>query len=122
MCGIIGYIGNKQAAPIILDGLRKLEYRGYDSSGAAVLHSGKIISEKRVGKLIELEKATDGGKLMQGNAGIGHTRWATHGAPTEANAHPHFSADRSFAVVHNGIIENYLEIRQQLETEICIFT
>ncbi len=117
MCGIIGYVGNRQAAPLILSGLRKLEYRGYDSAGMAVLNNGKIISEKRAGKLLELEKATDEGTLLQGKIGIGHTRWATHGAPTEQNAHPHFSADGKFAVVHNGIIENYLELRQQLEAD-----
>ena len=117
MCGIMGYIGNRQAAPLILSGLRKLEYRGYDSSGIAVLQDGKIAFEKRSGRLSELENATDEGTLLHGTMGIGHTRWATHGVPSAQNAHPHFSEDFAFAVVHNGIIENYLEIRQQLESE-----
>ncbi len=114
MCGIIGYIGDRQAAPIILSGLRKLEYRGYDSAGMAVICDGKMQSEKTVGKLVELENATDEGTKIQGKMGIGHTRWATHGAPTVQNSHPHFSQDGKFAVVHNGIIENYLELRKML--------
>ena len=119
MCGIIGYIGNQQAAPLILEGLGKLEYRGYDSAGLAVLHNGKINCLKRSGRLSELKKAVS--PLHKGKSGIGHTRWATHGKPTEQNAHPHLSRDGCFAVVHNGIIENYLEIRQQLESEGFIF-
>lgn len=113
MCGIVGYTGKKQATPILLDGLERLEYRGYDSSGIAVLRSGEIEVVKAKGRLSELYKLTDGVR-PQGVTGIGHTRWATHGKPNETNAHPHYSSDKQFAVVHNGIIENYLELREFL--------
>ena len=111
MCGIVGYIGTEDAAPILLDGLSKLEYRGYDSAGIAVYGNGKIAIEKAVGKLSNLIDKTDGGKSLHGNPGIGHTRWATHGKPTEINAHPHHS--KRFALVHNGIIENEAELRKK---------
>ena len=114
MCGIVGYIGTKQAAPIILDGLAKLEYRGYDSAGMAVCDGGKINITKSVGRLKVLENMTRGGETMPGICGIGHTRWATHGVPNDTNAHPHFNADETITVVHNGIIENYLQLRQKL--------
>ena len=114
MCGIVGYIGNKEAAPIILDGLSKLEYRGYDSAGMAIFDGKKIHIKKSVGRLSALEHLTQGGALMPGKAGIGHTRWATHGAPSDANSHPHFNKEETIAVVHNGIIENYLELRNKM--------
>ena len=114
MCGIVGYIGTKQAAPIILDGLNKLEYRGYDSSGMAVYDGNKINITKSVGRLKVLENLTHGGETMPGICGIGHTRWATHGVPNDTNAHPHFNMDETITVVHNGIIENYLQLRQTL--------
>ena len=104
MCGIVGYFGADNAAPILLQGLSKLEYRGYDSAGIAVFYDKSINLEKAVGKLENLYKKTDSGKKLQGSLGIGHTRWATHGKPTEANAHPHASA--RFTLVQNGIIEN----------------
>ena len=105
MCGIVGYIGTEQAAPIILDGLSKLEYRGYDSAGIAVFDGEKIITQKAVGRLKILENLTCGGERLKGFSGIGHTRWATHGAPSEKNAHPHRNKTGTIAVVHNGIIE-----------------
>lgn len=114
MCGIVGYIGTKQAAPFILDGLAKLEYRGYDSAGMAIFDGDKINITKAVGRLKVLEELTHGGETMPGMAGIGHTRWATHGAPNDANAHPHYNATKTIAVVHNGIIENYLQLKQKL--------
>ncbi len=115
MCGIVGYIGTKQAAPIILDGLSKLEYRGYDSAGMAVYDGdGKINITKSVGRLKVLENLTHGGETMQGICGIGHTRWATHGVPSSSNAHPHFNEAETITVVHNGIIENYLQLRRML--------
>ncbi|MBR0129998.1 MAG: glutamine--fructose-6-phosphate transaminase (isomerizing) [Firmicutes bacterium] len=114
MCGIVGYVGSRNAAPVLLDGLRRLEYRGYDSAGLAVQYQGEIIAEKAAGKLVNLVEKTDGGSLIPGCCGIGHTRWATHGAPTETNAHPHLSQDGRFAVVHNGIIENYAVLRDEL--------
>ncbi len=115
MCGIVGYIGTKQAAPIILDGLSKLEYRGYDSAGMAVYDGdGKINITKSVGRLKVLENLTHGGETMQGVCGIGHTRWATHGVPSSSNAHPHFNEAETITVVHNGIIENYLQLRRML--------
>ncbi len=114
MCGIVGYIGKEQAAPIILDGLSKLEYRGYDSSGIALLQDGKISIRKAAGRLSVLENLTKGGTLTKGCIGIGHTRWATHGAPSDVNSHPHYNKEESIAVVHNGIIENYAEIRDKL--------
>ncbi len=114
MCGIVGYIGTKQAAPIILDGLSKLEYRGYDSAGMAVYDGSKINITKSVGRLQVLENMTHGGETMPGVSGIGHTRWATHGVPNDINAHPHFNKEGTIAVVHNGIIENYLALRQKL--------
>lgn len=114
MCGIVGYIGNKPAAPIILDGLAKLEYRGYDSAGLAVYDGEKINVQKSVGRLKVLENLTHGGESMPGYVGIGHTRWATHGAPSDVNAHPHYNKDRTIAVVHNGIIENYIPLRKKL--------
>ena len=114
MCGIVGYIGDKPAAPIILDGLAKLEYRGYDSAGLAVYDGEKINVQKAVGRLKVLENLTHGGESMPGYVGIGHTRWATHGAPSDVNAHPHYNKDRTIAVVHNGIIENYIPLRKKL--------
>ena len=114
MCGIVGYIGKKQAAPILLDGLEKLEYRGYDSAGMAVYDGAQINIKKATGRLKVLNELTHGGELLPGTVGIGHTRWATHGEPSDVNAHPHFNADHTIAVVHNGIIENYLKLRNQL--------
>ena len=115
MCGIVGYLGPKEAAPILLDGLHRLEYRGYDSAGITILgDDGKLTTVKKPGKISVLEEAM-GADWPKGSCGIGHTRWATHGAPTEENAHPHFSADGDIALVHNGIIENANELRQDLE-------
>ncbi len=114
MCGIVGYIGKKQAAPIILDGLAKLEYRGYDSAGMAIFDGEKINIKKAVGRLNVLENMTHGGATMPGVLGIGHTRWATHGAPSDENSHPHFNKDETIAVVHNGIIENYLPLKKKM--------
>ncbi len=114
MCGIVGYIGTKQAAPIILDGLSRLEYRGYDSAGMAIYDGEKIKITKSVGRLKILENLTHGGETMTGLCGIGHTRWATHGIPSNVNAHPHFNADETITVVHNGIIENYIQLRRML--------
>lgn len=114
MCGIVGYIGSRQAAPIILDGLSKLEYRGYDSAGMAVFDGEKILTEKAIGRLKVLENLTKGGETMPGTSGIGHTRWATHGAPSNLNAHPHTNAAGTIAVVHNGIIENYMTLKKML--------
>jgi glucosamine--fructose-6-phosphate aminotransferase (isomerizing) len=111
MCGIVGYIGYREAAPLILDSLRKLEYRGYDSAGIAVLHDGQVAIRRAEGKLRNLEEMIKR-QPMIGAIGIGHTRWATHGRPSETNAHPHRAGD--VVVVHNGIIENYLELKQQL--------
>ncbi len=122
MCGIVGYIGKKQAAPILLEGLSKLEYRGYDSAGIAVADgSGNFNVEKCSGRLKILIEKTDGGKRVKGVCGIGHTRWATHGMPNYQNAHPHNSADGSITIVHNGIIENYAEIKRKLEKSGYLF-
>lgn len=114
MCGIVGYIGDSQAAPILLEGLSKLEYRGYDSAGLAISDGVKISVTKCRGRLKVLSELTKGGDTLNGTLGIGHTRWATHGAPSDLNSHPHFNANESIAVVHNGIIENYLKIRKRL--------
>jgi glucosamine--fructose-6-phosphate aminotransferase (isomerizing) len=117
MCGIVGYIGNRKAVPIILDGLRRLEYRGYDSAGIAVLNGDHHLSVRRAsGKLRNLEEAIRMNPL-DGPYGIGHTRWATHGRPTEENAHPHRDCTGDIVVVHNGIIENYLTLKNQLQLE-----
>ncbi len=115
MCGIVGYIGNRQAAPILLDGLSKLEYRGYDSAGIAVYNGSEIGMEKAKGRLKVLSELTHDGATLPGTMGIGHTRWATHGSPSDTNAHPHFNQNQSIVVVHNGIIENYLKLKKRLE-------
>ncbi len=114
MCGIVGYVGNREAAPIILDSLKKLEYRGYDSAGVAVSDGVNINLVKSAGKLDRLIEKTEGGRALKGACGIGHTRWATHGEPSENNAHPHCNDDRTIVAVHNGIIENYLEQKEKL--------
>lgn len=114
MCGIVGYTGAQNGAPILLEGLKKLEYRGYDSAGIAVIQDRTIHIQKVTGRIANLCEKTQDGRLMPGCTGIGHTRWATHGAPTDINAHPHASNDGRFAVVHNGIIENYVELRREL--------
>ncbi len=116
MCGIVGYIGRQNAVPLLIDGLRRLEYRGYDSAGVAVLEPGGIALRRAVGRLAALEDKLSGSPL-DGQPGIGHTRWATHGAPSEANAHPHTDDSGRIAVVHNGIIENYQEFRAELEAK-----
>jgi len=116
MCGIVGYIGSQNAAPIILDGLGRLEYRGYDSAGVAVIHDGQISLRRDVGKLINLRRRVEADPIS-GPIGIGHTRWATHGVPAERNAHPHISMDGEYVVVHNGIVENYLELKEELVAE-----
>lgn len=115
MCGIVGYIGTQQAAPILLDGLSKLEYRGYDSAGIAIYNGTSIDMVKSKGRLKVLNELTHDGETIKGTIGIGHTRWATHGSPSDVNAHPHFNKDKSIVVVHNGIIENYLKLRKKLE-------
>jgi len=127
MCGIVGYVGARPALTIVLDGLRRLEYRGYDSAGVAIVDGGMLLIEKRAGKIANLDKTLaerlaeaaergEGG-LANGTTGIGHTRWATHGAPTDRNAHPHMSADGRVAVIHNGIIENFGTLRAELEAD-----
>ena len=115
MCGIVGFIGQEQAAPILLDGLAHLEYRGYDSAGVAVISAqGKLQVEKAVGRLKVLSEQIHGGADLEGCIGLGHTRWATHGAPNIINSHPHVSENGKFAVIHNGILENYVEIKEFL--------
>ena len=114
MCGIVGYVGKKQAVPILIDGLKKLEYRGYDSAGVAVMDSGSIKVKKSKGRLSVLEEKLKDGEPLNGVMGIGHTRWATHGEPSDTNSHPHLSRSGRFAVVHNGIIENFLQLRRKL--------
>ena len=114
MCGIIGYVGDKQAAPILIEGLSRLEYRGYDSAGIAVFSHGQISVKKSRGRLSVLSEMINGGKNVQGRIGIGHTRWATHGEPSDENSHPQTSQSGRFAVVHNGIIENYIALKEKL--------
>src|SRR3954464_10964723 len=114
MCGIIGYIGDKKVVPILIDGLRRLEYRGYDSAGVAVVRNGRIERRRSAGKLSNLEDAIHS-EPLDGIYGVGHTRWATHGRPTEENAHPHQDCSGKIVVVHNGIIENYLDLKRALQ-------
>jgi glutamine---fructose-6-phosphate transaminase (isomerizing) len=116
MCGIIGYIGSKEVVPVLIDGLRKLEYRGYDSAGVAVVRNGAVDLRRSAGKLSNLERVIDADPLT-GDYGVGHTRWATHGRPTEENAHPHRDCTGRIVVVHNGIIENYLDLKQELQRQ-----
>ena len=120
MCGIVAYIGKKEAYPIVLKGLKRLEYRGYDSSGIALLKDGEIKLFKKEGKVANLEEHVVS-KDNSGTRGIGHTRWATHGPPNDKNAHPHLSEDGDIAIVHNGIIENYDVLRQELESKGYVF-
>jgi glucosamine--fructose-6-phosphate aminotransferase (isomerizing) len=122
MCGIVGYVGPKDAREVVLEGLRRLEYRGYDSAGVAVLADGQLSTAKKAGKLANLEKVLAEHPLPSATIAIGHTRWATHGGPTDRNAHPHVSADGSVAVIHNGIIENFAELRAELEAGGVEFT
>src|SRR5215207_1638821 len=117
MCGIVGYVGPQDARDVVLEGLRRLEYRGYDSAGIAVLADGELTTAKKAGKLANLEKVLAEQPLPPATIGIGHTRWATHGGPTDRNAHPHLSADGSVAVIHNGIIENFASLRAELESD-----
>jgi len=114
MCGIIGYVGKNNSVSYIIDGLKKLEYRGYDSAGISILQDEKIVTVRAVGKVSELEKSTQQVNPV-GTTGIGHTRWATHGKPSEENSHPHTDCSGELVVVHNGIIENYLTLRAKLE-------
>lgn len=116
MCGIVGYVGHDNARDIVIDGLKKLEYRGYDSAGIALLDKGKLIVRKQQGKIANLEAAI-AGENLQGATGIGHVRWATHGAPSNVNAHPHTDMNSSIAIVHNGIVENYMELKEWLKEE-----
>ena len=115
MCGIVGYVGPKSAEDVVIEGLRRLEYRGYDSAGVALLTDGRLSTDKRAGKLANLEKALDESPLPVANTGIGHTRWATHGAPNDINAHPHVDCTGRLAVIHNGIIENFATLRAGLK-------
>ncbi len=115
MCGIVGYVGPKSADTVVVEGLRRLEYRGYDSAGVALVDDGRIVCDKRAGKLANLDKALAETPLPASHLGIGHTRWATHGAPTDENAHPHLGARGRVALVHNGIIENFAVLRTELE-------
>ncbi|QQR84844.1 MAG: glutamine--fructose-6-phosphate transaminase (isomerizing) [Flavobacteriales bacterium] len=120
MCGIVAYVGEKKAYPIIINGLRRLEYRGYDSAGVALIHDGKMVLHKRQGKVSDLENHVNGAPVL-GTIGIGHTRWATHGPPNDVNAHPHLSTSGDIALIHNGIIENYAPIKEELKKRGHIF-
>ncbi|HID95676.1 MAG TPA: hypothetical protein EYP53_06440 [Candidatus Latescibacteria bacterium] len=114
MCGIVGYIGPREVMPILIEGLKRLEYRGYDSAGVAMIADNRLVVEKQVGKIAKLERMLKGRKI-EGRLGIGHTRWATHGAPSPLNAHPHLDCTGRIAIIHNGIIENYRSLRLELE-------
>ena len=116
MCGIVGYYGTKDAVPLLLKGLKRLEYRGYDSAGLALLGDTGIEIMKKAGKVNDLERVVDD-SILKGTIGIGHTRWATHGEPNDKNAHPHLDQTGKFALIHNGIIENYLSIKTYLEQQ-----
>jgi glucosamine--fructose-6-phosphate aminotransferase (isomerizing) len=120
MCGIVAYIGDRDATSIIVNGLKKLEYRGYDSAGIALIENGKIEVRREAGKLARLE-ALINEQPVHGNIGIGHTRWATHGEPNQVNAHPHLGPSGKVVVVHNGIVENYLTLREELIAEGATF-
>ncbi len=115
MCGIVGYVGPKSALDVLLGGLRRLEYRGYDSAGVSVISEGEILTRKKAGKLSVLTEELESSPLSEASIGIGHTRWATHGAPTDGNAHPHTAGDQQISLIHNGIIENFSEIKKELE-------
>ena len=115
MCGIVGYTGPREAYPIVIKGLKRLEYRGYDSAGVALLNGGLKVYKKK-GKVVELEEAIVG-KDLHSHTGIGHTRWATHGEPSDRNAHPHSSASGKLAMIHNGIIENYTQLKKELSSK-----
>jgi glutamine---fructose-6-phosphate transaminase (isomerizing) len=121
MCGIVGYLGPQRAQDVVIDGLRRLEYRGYDSAGIAVVHGGELAVAKRSGKLANLEKELADHPLPAAHTAIGHTRWATHGPPNDANAHPHTGGARRIALVHNGIIENFAELRARIEADDHVF-
>ena len=117
MCGIVGYIGKREACPILLKGLSRLEYRGYDSAGVALINdNGNLVIYKTKGKVSDLEHAIEG-KDQSGSVGIAHTRWATHGEPNDVNAHPHFSESGNLALIHNGIIENYRSLKTELQNQ-----
>src|ERR1043165_4307220 len=117
MCGIVGYVGEKSAQAVVIEGLRRLEYRGYDSAGIALVSDGSIAWAKKAGKLANLEKVLVEAPLPAATTGIGHTRWAPHGAPNDTNAHPHLGNGGRVALVHNGIIENFAELRAEVEAE-----
>ena len=120
MCGIVGYIGGREAADFLMDGLTKLEYRGYDSAGIAVYHDGAIAVRKKKGRLVNLAEEVKAHPVV-GTVGIGHTRWATHGGPSDLNAHPHTDEAGNFAIVHNGIIENYMELKEELLEKVSAY-
>src|SRR3954465_13058213 len=115
MCGIVGYIGFREAWPLVIKGLKRLEYRGYDSAGIALIGDSGLNIYKKAGKVVELENFAEG-KDQSGSIGIGHTRWATHGAPSDRNSHPHTSDNGKLSIIHNGIIENYATIKEELTT------
>ncbi len=115
MCGIVGYVGQRSALDVVMGGLRRLEYRGYDSTGVALQHGDTVVTAKKAGKLENLDAELEQHPLPESHTGIGHTRWATHGAPNDVNAHPHLDSDHRVAVVHNGIIENFAALRAELE-------
>ena len=117
MCGIVGYVGQKSAVDVVIEGLRRLEYRGYDSAGVAVVCDGQVETLRKAGKLANLEKLLGEQPLPPASVGVGHTRWATHGAPTDRNAHPHVDEVRRVAIVHNGIIENFAALRDDLQAD-----
>ncbi len=120
MCGIVAYVGHREAYPLIIKGLKRLEYRGYDSSGVALLNGNGLTVHKKKGKVADLE-AELAGKNTHAHLGMGHTRWATHGEPNDVNAHPHYSNDRKLAIIHNGIIENYSTLKQKLQQKGHVF-
>ena len=121
MCGIVGYVGPRAATPLVMEGLRQLEYRGYDSAGLAVIDDrGELLVRREAGKLVHLEKLL-ASEPAEGHIAIGHTRWATHGLPCQRNAHPHCSPDRELVVVQNGIVENFLALRRDLEARGYVF-
>ena len=121
MCGIIGYVGPRCAEKVVVDGLRRMEYRGYDSAGIAVLDAGALHVRKKAGKLVNLETLLEIEPIAASNLAIGHTRWATHGAPNDTNAHPHVSSNGRIALVHNGIIENFAALRAEAEAAGAVF-